>query len=37
MEFPPVGKADAVLHNVINMEQPLRRSAPLLTGSGAKF
>jgi hypothetical protein len=37
MELPPIGKANAVLHNVIDMEQPLRRSAPLLTGFGAKF
>ena len=37
MELPPIGKANAVRRNVIDMEQPLRRSAPLLTGFGAKF
>ena len=37
MEFPPIGEADAVPRNVIDMEQPIQRSAPLLTGFGAKF
>jgi hypothetical protein len=37
MELPPVGKAGAVLHNVVDMDQPVRRGAPSMTGFGAKF
>jgi hypothetical protein len=37
MKFPSIGKADGFPRNVTDMEQPIQRSAPLLTGAGAEF